>query len=276
MSLLRALCVLCLLVSPLAQAWNAAGHAAVAAIAQQALSPRASAEVARLLAGDLDRHGRVSGRRNLAEIASWPDEIRDEAVKTDPKAYRGWHVRANPVCGDTLAPCPDGHCVDLLIEHFTVLLGDVKQPQRVRNEALKWVVHLLGDEHMPLHAGVNANGGRARVQMPGVALKPGFSLHEAWDGPLLDHALAGWVRTPRTVPRVALPADAPTRWMIESRAVALHEVYEPLAGFSCEGRLAEPLLLDAAYRARSVAVIRLQIERAGERLAQLLNATLDP
>lgn len=264
------------LMSPLAQAWNAAGHAVVATIAQDGLSPRAWAEVARLLVGDLDRHGRPSGRRTLAEIASWPDEIRDEAVKTDPKAYHGWHMRANPVCGDALAPCPGGHCVDRLIERYTAILGDANEPARARNEALKWVVHLVGDEHMPLHSGDNRNGGRARVRMIGVALKPDFNLHGAWDGPLLDHALAGWVRTPRPVPRVALPADAPTQWMIESRAAALHEVFEPLAGFSCEARMAEPILLDTAYRARTVMVIRQQLERAGVRLAQLLNATLDP
>jgi hypothetical protein len=71
-----------------------------------------------------------------------------------------------------------------------------------------------------------------------------------------------------------LTEDAPTRWMLETRDVALHEVYEPLSGFSCEAKLPEPIRIDAAYQQRSVAVVRHQIEMAGLRLAQLLNESL--
>lgn len=257
-----------------AWAWNAAGHAAVAAIAEPLLTPQASAQLQQLLVGDLDRYGKASGRTRLAEIASWSDEIRDEAVKTDPAAYRGWHVRRNPVCGEALGACQDGHCVDQLIIRQTSILADRTQPLRARNEALKWVVHLVGDLHMPLHSAVNANGGGARVRLAAY-LKPGpLTLHEAWDGPLLEHALAGWERKPVKPGGQTLAADAPSDWMRETRAVALKAVYEPLPGFSCETRLAEPIVLDERYREASVAVIRQQIEMAGLRLAQLLNQTL--
>jgi hypothetical protein len=56
----------------------------------------------------------------------------------------------------------------------------------------------------------------------------------------------------------------------------LREVCQPLAGFTCAARLPQPLALDAAYQQRSVAVVRQQIERAGLRLAQLLNEQLLP
>lgn len=275
MRLFRVFVLLLALLPALAQAWNAAGHAAVAAIAESQLTPQAAAEVTRLLANDLDRHGKPSKRTQLTEIASWPDEIRDEAAKTDPAAFRGWHVRSNSVCRDTLGPCKDGHCVDQLIIYYAGVLADRSQSERARNEALKWVVHLVGDLHMPLHSGVNLNGGGARVDMVGLFLPSSeATLHKIWDGPLLDHALAGWVRQPVEVPSASLAADAPTQWMRESRDVALREVYQPLAGFRCDVKLAEPIRIDEAYRARSVPVIRQQIERAGLRLAQLLNASL--
>lgn len=256
----------------LALAWNAHGHAAVGAIAEAGLTPAARQEVSVLLQDDLDSRGKASGRTHLADVASWPDEIR--AADPDPKAYKGWHVRANPVCSAGLGACPDGHCVDQLIIHYRHILADRSQPARARNEALKWVVHLVGDLHQPLHSGVNANGGSVRAELAGGTGGAHKSLHELWDGALLDAALAGWIRQPQAVAQVAVAEDAPTRWMEESREVARREVYEPLAGFSCSARLKPPLELDLAYQANSVGVIRRQIDLAGLRLAQLLNDSL--
>ncbi|MDQ7989163.1 MAG: S1/P1 nuclease [Candidatus Dactylopiibacterium sp.] len=276
MSALRWLvCILFVTLPGLAQAWNAAGHAAIAAIAAAGLTPTATAEVARLLEGDLDRHGKLSGRTRLTQIASWPDEIRAEAQKTDPAAYRGWHVRNNSVCSQKLGPCPDGHCVDQLIVHYTAVLADRSQPARARNEALKWVVHLVGDLHMPLHSATNRNGGGARVRLIGHALRPTATFHSVWDEELLNAALSGWVRAPVAAPRGVPAPDAPTQWMVETREIALRDVYGPLAGFDCATRLAEPIELDPAYQARSVGVVRGQVERAGLRLTQWLNAALD-
>ena len=118
-----------------ALAWGRAGHATVARIAQARLTPAAQAQVHLLLEDDLDAAGRPSGRRTLAEIASWPDELRELAPKG---AYQGWHTRANPVCREALGPCRDGHCVDELIVHYGQILADPAQPRRERNEALKW------------------------------------------------------------------------------------------------------------------------------------------
>lgn len=258
-----------------ALAWNARGHAAVAALAEANLEPAAQAQVQALLADDLDRHGRPSGRHTLAAVAAWADEIRAEAGRTDPDAYRGWHLRSNSVCSERLGRCPQGHCVDRLLARYTDVLRDRTQPQRARNEALKWVVHLVGDLHQPLHAGINANGGRARVVLAGQAPRPGATLHNTWDGPLLDAALTGWrprARLPRNPGPLA--PDAPLRWMLETRDVALRDVYQPLPGFACGVRLAEPLRLDAGYQRASVPVIRRQVTRAGLRLAQLLNEAL--
>lgn len=273
---IRAVVLGLLAVLPLgAQAWNRAGHAAIAAIAESQLTLAARQQVGELLTGDLDRLEKPSGRKSIAEVASWPDEIREEAIKTDPSAYKGWHVRSNQVCSDTLGSCRDGNCVDQLIIRYTALLADRSQSARARNEALKWVVHLVGDLHMPLHSGVNRNGGGAKVRMTGLTLKSDATFHTVWDTELLDAALAGWVRTAPSVPaEPRLPDDAPTQWMIETRTLALREVYEPLPGFSCSAKLAEPFVLDSAYQQRSVAVVRQQIEHAALRLAQLLNQRL--
>ena len=279
--MLRSLSILLLacamaLPAPAARAWGRHGHAAVATLAEANLTPAARAQVQLLLVDDLDRLEQPSGRKTLAAVASWPDEIRDEAQKADRKAYKGWHSRANQVCSDELGACRDGHCVDQLIISFAAILGDRNQPARTRNEALKWVVHLVGDLHQPLHSGIDRNRGAAKVVMSGVALDPDATLHTVWDTELANVALRDWKATAALGETRPLPADAPTRWMIETREVALREVYQPLAGFTCAARLPQPLALDAAYQQRSVAVVRQQIERAGLRLAQLLNEQLLP
>ena len=269
----RALLIGAIVVScpALGWAWGKLGHATVADMAAAHLTPVATAQVSALLTNDLDRHLQPSGRTTLAQIASWPDEIRDIApVGT----YRGWHTRANPVCTYVLGACKEGHCVDQNIIRYTRILQDQDQPPQVRNEALKWVVHLVGDLHMPMHSGVH--GKDMVVSLEGQPTRPGTTLHGAWDTDLAKLALqAGPIAlTPWPDASAALTADAPTQWMLETRALARQHVFDPLPGFSCSGELPGSMVLDLAYQQQSAPVIRAQISKAGLRLAQLLNAAL--
>ena len=259
-----------------ALAWGHAGHAAVGALADANLTPVARAEVQELLASDLDRRGKPSGRKTLAGVASWADQVRADAWKTDPAAMKGWHTRGNQVCGSQLKDCPDGACVDQMIIHFAAILGDRSQPLRARNEALKFVVHLVGDLHQPMHSGVNINSGPARAVLAGLDPRPDATLHMLWDTDLAEAALRDWKPTAKLGETRPLPPDAPTQWMIEAREVSLQSVYKPLAEFTCAAKLQEPIVLDQAYQQQSVPVVRRQIERAGLRLAQLINETLLP
>lgn len=271
---MRLVVACCLAVASTASfAWGVKVHAAIAALAQSALTPDVQAQVDALLRDDLDREGKPSGRHTLAEVASWADEIRDIAP---PKQYRGWHVRANPVCSAELGACPAGHCVDELIVHYAGILADRTQTPLARNEALKWVVHLVGDLHQPLHSGMAKDRGALPVVLQGAAVQKDRTLHQVWDTELAVAALKkGALHVPATLPAYA-PEDV-RAWMLEAREIALTHAYEPLHGFSCSAGGVEgtpPIVLDTAYQAQSVPVIRQQMERAAARLAALLNATL--
>jgi len=274
-ALIRAVVLMVSLCAAPAWAWGSKGHAAVAALAQSALTEQAKAQVIELLENDLDRYEKPSGRRSLAAVASWPDEIRDIAAAD---SYRGWHVRANPVCTAGAGPCKNGHCVDQLIVHYAVILADHQQPARTRNEALKWVVHLLGDMHQPLHSGVAKDRGNLPVLLAGAEDKPVRTLHQVWDTELAVLALS---RGPLKLSD-ALPVYSPAavdEWMQESRELARLNAYEALPGFSCAGSLPvnaadRPVVLDERYQAQAIPVIRQQMERAAARLAATLNATL--
>jgi hypothetical protein len=266
--------LLCLWLFPQpASAWGRKGHAAIAVLAESQLTPQARAQVRELLAGDLDREGKRSARMTLAAIASWPDEIRDIAPA---KAFKGWHSRANPVCDAALGACRDGHCVDQLIIAYAAVLSDRSQPLRERNEALKWVVHLVGDLHQPLHSGVSIDGGNVRVAVDGVDTRPGTTLHALWDNEIGNLAANMGPLQGGAVAADALPADAPTDWMKEARDVSRRYVYETLPGFACGQRLPAPVGVNHAYLWQGAVTARGQMERAGLRLAQLLNALLRP
>ena len=254
-----------------AHAWSHKGHATIADIAAANLTTVAHAQIRELLKNDLDANEKPSGRTTLADISSWPDEIRTRA---SPGTYRGWHSRANPVCSDLLGNCKNGHCIDQIIINQTAILKDHTQSPRTRNEALKWVVHLIGDLHMPLHSGNNYDGGgNIPVRLSSTGSSKARTLHEVWDNELLKYALKrgpiGKIQEARP-----LTTDAPTAWMQETRILARQHVYEPLPGFACGSKPEVPITLNKDYLEQSAPIIREQVGKAGARLAQLLNETL--
>lgn len=268
--LISGLVCLALLSQP-AQAWNRKGHATIAAIAEANLTPAAQARVKALLKNDLDVFGQASGRTSLSEIASWADEMRDWVSPPSKVA----HSRANPVCRDEPGPCKNGNCVDYNIRAYLAVLKSADSTQRERNEALKFVVHLVGDLHQPLHSGSNGDrAGKFSARLEASSPASGLTLHKLWDSNLLDAALAGSRSDAELKGAGKLPGDAIGQWMQEARQLSRQHVYEPLPGFACKVGFSEPLVLDEAYQLQAVPVIRLQIERAGLRLAQLLNQTL--
>jgi hypothetical protein len=123
-------------------AWGKDGHSIVGAIAEANLTPQARAQVQSLLKDDLNNKGQLSGRKTLAEIASWADEIRStaEGGGTDK-----WHYRNNPVCKSQDGPCEGGACVDAAIKEMVGVLQNKDAPTQKRNEALKWIVHRIQD-----------------------------------------------------------------------------------------------------------------------------------
>ncbi|MBS1169971.1 MAG: hypothetical protein H6R01_889 [Burkholderiaceae bacterium] len=255
-----------------AAAWNRNGHAAIATIAEANLTPAARAQVKHLLQGDLDARDKPSGRTTLADVASWPDEIR----RIDQEnRYRGWHTRGNPVCASKLGTCWIGRCVDRNLLRYAALLKDRQAGKRERNEALKWIVHLVGDLHAPLHSGSNRDAaGNVPATLTTTMPPRESTLHSLWDIELVDAALKQGPVIASLNTTDKLPPTAIRQWMLESREISFRHVYSPLPGFSCSDD-AGPYLLDHAYQEQAVPVIREQIRRAGLRLAQLLNELLD-
>ncbi len=286
-----------------AQAWGPVGHRAVGAVADRLLRPAARAAVLDLLADDRDAAGRYSGRHTLEDVANWADEIRG-----GPGDEPRWHYDDRPVCAPAAAPdtwCVRGDCASAQLPVLLAVLADPQRPRAERNRALKWVVHLVGDLHQPLHAADLAEGGnqirvRAATGSRGHGgdrrRRDGESLHAFWDSHLVNLALHpddGSIAAPalEKLLRRARGADAadvaagPEAWAEESNRIA-REVALELPGVDCA--LARPpghehgprTLVTVSpprdYVARSRRIVQERLALAGARLAYLLNERLDP
>lgn len=265
-----------------ALAWGPEGHAIVADIATLHLTPQALAQVHELLALE-NFHG-------LDQVASWPDAIRHEQPETGP-----WHYVDIPLASnhyDPVRDCLDGDCVVSRIPDFVRILADRSASPQQRLRALKFVVHFVGDIHQPLHDEDDHDKGGNEV--PVVFYGHPTNLHAIWDGAILEKALhlrlgpnysfdhaAVWSAarrldagiTPQQRARWA-PADLSknlllqsVHWAEQSHALARKVAYRDLPAHPAAG-------WSKAYQAKAWPVVERQLQRAGIRLAAVLNSTL--
>lgn len=266
-TLLRMTRFLCLtfclvaIASPLpARAWGPTGHRMVGALAAEALTPAARREVARLLHGEPDP--------TLAGVANWADELRDHPPADDAdlgKRTSRWHYvnLAEDDCGYVPPKhCPDGDCVIEAIRRQRDVLADRSRPDAERAQALKFLVHFVGDAHQPLHAGYarDRGGNTFQLQVDG----RGTNLHALWDSGLL----AGMDEGPllETLRHLSLPKDGiedPQAWAEASCRIVLRDGFYPPGA-----------KLPATYVPQWRPVAEQQLRLAGRHLADLLNDAL--
>ena len=129
------------------------------------------------------------------------------------------------------------------------ILKDASTPRDKRDEALRFVVHFVGDMHQPLHVGERGDQGGNKVQV--TLIDHPTNLHSAWDSGLLKlwfqadpaaHAALDEGAAPAD--RAALAAGSIDDWIWETQAVAAKSVYGPLDACQCA-------TLDAAYLAQA-------------------------
>lgn len=272
--------LLCLGATSTALAWAPLGHALVGELAQRHLEPQAQAEVATLLAGE--------PKPTLAGVASWADELRN----TDPERFKAtsrWHyinAKGGGCDFDLARDCPNGDCVTGALDRQLAILADRKQPLAARRDALKFVVHLVGDQHQPMHAGNRTDSGGNRFQVSlRTPLEPeayarksyvdgvmGTNLHSVWDYYILasrglalrDYAdvLDAGITTP-AAPRRG--AGVLVEWSASScRLIDVHGLYPG----------EDQHKLDHAYLDKFRPLAEARVQLAGKRLAQMLNQAL--
>jgi len=179
-----------LALAPTAQAWGCKGHQTVAFIAEKHLAPEARQWVQKLLSENpidpkLNRYCGGAMRDAMADVSTWADDVRGER-KNGPWHYidipRGVQRRPlEPYCGK------EG-CVTKAISEQLAILKDKNADGAKRAEALRYVIHFVGDLHQPLHTITNADEGGNCVPVKYLRRRPhehnhsfAPNLHSIWD-----------------------------------------------------------------------------------------------
>jgi hypothetical protein len=235
-------------------AWGKTGHRVVGAIADPLLTPTARTAVRRIL-----------GVETMAEASNWPDFMRADSAPYWQRESTPWHYVTVPH-GQNYAqvtPPAEGDAVTAL-RRFSATVQDSAAPISERQAALRFIIHIVGDLHQPLHTGNGTDKGGNEVQVTFFG-RP-TNLHSVWDSGLIDDEqlsyseLAAWLSA-RITPadRRAWTSIDPTVWITESAALR-DQIYP-----------ADPAL-SFGYVYQNKARVEQRLEMGGVRLANYLNA----
>lgn len=231
--------------------WGQIGHRTVGHIADGMLSKKAKKQVKRVL-----------GNETLAEVSTWMDDVKSD------NAYRyagAWHYCTIPdgMTYET-APTQEGGDIIWAIEKIIKELkaGDLSTEDEAKN--LKFLAHLVGDIHQPLHVGngEDRGGNDVKVQWFG----SDTNLHSVWDTRMIQGKemsyteFADWVNHPTKAEVKALQAATVREWAMESMALRprVYDVPE-------NGRLGY------SYSYQNFDLVKRRIKEAGVRLAGVVN-----
>jgi hypothetical protein len=278
---LAALALLTALWSAPALAWGSYGHRTTAEIAMANVRPETAARIRALIAVQRQLGTPTCPIHNLADAAVWPDCLRGEPWRW---AYTfPWHYQTENVCKayDPKSDCANGNCVSAQIDRNLRLLSDRSLPAAQRLEALAFLVHFVGDIHMPLHSGDAADqGGNAVKGSYGIA--PGTNLHSIWDGALAERAISSatppLVRRYPADERAALDTGTAADWGRESWTLAKTVIYPRLmrGADPCAPGAAKamPLAWSEDDVTAALPIVRQRVVEAGLRIARLLDQAL--
>ncbi|KAG0223547.1 S1/P1 nuclease [Mortierella sp. GBAus27b] len=162
-----------------AEAYGVVGHALTGQIAQEFLSAKAKTQISQILDAEDD-----SGL--LSNVSSWADNVRRLA------AYK-WTANLhffNPVGDNPPERCTADYVFDgqdnvnalynmtATLKRFQTTAPTSAADIKTRQEALKFVVHFMGDIHQPLHDSTRDRGGNdAKIKWG----KTTNNLHSMWD-----------------------------------------------------------------------------------------------
>jgi len=214
MNLFRRFLLPLLLIVPLpAYAWGPEGHEVIARIAADNLSPAAHLRISQLLGGDAPAL--------MVLDSNWADEIRADRPETT-----NWHfvnIEIGSKGYNAGRDCARDDCVVAQIGRDAAILRDPKTSHAAKLDALRFLIHFVGDLHQPLHAADRHDkGGNNLIVLLG---KRRTNLHHVWDEELVKRSVLMSIKSPaaskRDSRRRTKPDSRPARPPIGPMKVSL-------------------------------------------------------
>ena len=228
------------------------GHRAIAQIAERHLSARARAAVKAIL-----------GNESLAEVSTYADEIR-----SDPKFdyAKSWHY-VNIDDGKTYETAPRNPSGDAIesIQRFTKTLQSTTAKAEERVFALKWLVHLVGDIHQPLHVGRADDRGGNKIRCTWFGKNT--NVHIVWDSKIIESTKLSYSEFAKVCDKATAEQTKEWQnstvldWANESFKLRTQAYKPPISTTQGSYR----------YSYDNLPIVKRRVNQAGIRLAGLLN-----
>lgn len=239
------------LFSQLAFGWGQTGHRAIGEVASHHLTKKAKKNIEKLL-----------GAESLAIASVWMDEVRSDSLYDHT---HDWHWVTIPE-GEHYHETeknPDGDVVEA-IGRMKEILENEEVSDSLKIEALRFLVHLVGDLHQPLHVGNGTDKGGNDVKLKW--FYKSSNLHRVWDSEIIDSKGLSYTELAQAVDHPS--KEEVTVWQSGTVEDWAHEavMYRPQVYNTGDSEN-----LSYEYMYYNWDLIQLQIEKAGVRLAGMLN-----
>ena len=228
--------------------WGKTGHRVVAEIAKKNLNENALKKINSILDGE-----------SLPTVSTWADEI-----KSDPefRKYNTWHYVNIPLDKDyaDIEKNKNGDVVTAINECIEVLKN---KNSSLSSKAfyLKFLIHLVGDIHQPLHVGrfEDRGGNDIKVKFFGKQT----NLHRLWDTDMINDHMMSYSEFAENLDKIKFINTTliPAEWLKESQ-IEVNKIYNGVNNDDYIGY---------EYIFKNFPTVEKQLYKAGIRLADILN-----
>src|ERR1700753_4180737 len=245
-------------ISILLISWGVTGHRTVGKIAETHLTANAKNAVHELL-----------GAETLADVSTWADEVRNKPLfqTTGP-----WHYINLPLglsysdFQKQVEGMKESNVYSALLEQERILTEE--STRRGKVEALKFIVHFVGDLHQPMHVSRAEDKGGNTIQLNYNG--QGTNLHSVWDSKIIDHMGLTYEQLAEKYGR---PSDAQVeQWQSDPMIKWMWESYQVTSRLYAEVDAMKSRAIDDSYADAHAAIVEERLAQAGIRLAGVLNS----
>lgn len=235
--------------------WGLTGHRVVGEIAYNHLTKKAKRNLEKLL-----------GDQGLAMISTYADDIKSDKKY---KNFSYWHYVnfKDDESYETSEKNPKGDLI-FAIKECKRIISDSKSSKENKVFYLKLLVHFIGDLHQPLHVGRAEDRGGNSIDV--TWFRANTNLHSVWDTKMIESfnmtytELASNLNKFSREQKIKIQQGSFMDWAYESRDLAM-KVY---------GSVKDKNKLSYRYMYDYFPIVKVQLQKAGLRLARVLNDIL--
>ena len=234
--------------------WGKTGHRITGEVAEAHLTEKAKIEIAKILSDP-----------SLANASTWADEMRPNP---DFQKYSTWHY-ANMPLDKRYSEHPQSKKGDI-VQAIKLCKAKLRNPNVSKNEKafhLRFLVHLVGDIHQPLHVGRGEDRGGNDIKVKWFGKDT--NLHRVWDSEMINTYMMSYSEFTNLLMRNFNSASVE----MKSEEIWIDETQKLVIDVYANVKNGDSLGYDYIYE--NFDIVKSQLFIAGVRLAQTLNDIFD-